>query len=84
MTAKKEPDPKVLDLSISQNGNAPDSSLIELDFPIVPLMKYNVLAHVLTVFGSLNGAVVNGIHETTITGDLVVSILFLIVGLNSL
>ncbi|KAL3626438.1 hypothetical protein CASFOL_029987 [Castilleja foliolosa] len=65
LTAKRVPD--------SSNGNASDSFLIELNFPVDPLMEYNVVADVSTVSKSLNGASLKEILKTT-GDDLLVRI----------
>ncbi|GFP97838.1 phenazine biosynthesis-like domain-containing protein 1 [Phtheirospermum japonicum] len=57
LTAKRVPD--------SSNRNASDSFLIELDFPVVPVIESNGAANVSTVSKSLNGASVNEILKTT-------------------
>ncbi|KAL3625107.1 hypothetical protein CASFOL_031775 [Castilleja foliolosa] len=64
LTAKRVPD--------SSNGNASDSFLIELNFPIDPLMEYNGAADVSTDSKSLNGASVKEILKTTGNDLLVV------------
>ncbi|KAI3449614.1 hypothetical protein Pfo_006279 [Paulownia fortunei] len=65
LTAKRVPDTKVSDSSNSLNGNEPDSFLIELDFPVVPITGYDGAAEVSTISKSLNGASVNEIQKTT-------------------
>ncbi|PIN25870.1 putative PhzC/PhzF-type epimerase [Handroanthus impetiginosus] len=71
LTAKRAPNTKLSDSSISQKGNAPDGFLIELDFPVVPITEYDGADEASTISKSLNGASVNEIHKTTI-GDLIV------------
>ncbi|PIN22801.1 putative PhzC/PhzF-type epimerase [Handroanthus impetiginosus] len=72
LTAKRVPDTKLSDTSISQNSNAPAYFLIELDFPVVPIMEYDAAAEVSTISKSLSGASVNEIHKTTTEDDLLV------------
>ncbi|KAL0435762.1 UNVERIFIED_CONTAM: putative isomerase [Sesamum radiatum] len=72
LTAKRVPETKVLDLPNSLNGNAPDSFLIELDFPAVPVTEYDGTGEVSAISRSLGGAPVNEIHKTTTDGDLIV------------
>lgn len=77
LTAKRVPDTKLSDSSNSQNGgSSPDSFLIELDFPTVPIMEYDGAAEVSTISRSLNGASLDEIHKTTTADDLLVRIPF--------
>ncbi|KAK6115393.1 hypothetical protein DH2020_007662 [Rehmannia glutinosa] len=53
LTVKRVPDTKVSDSSNSLNGNAPDSFLIEVDFPVAHIIEYDGAVE---VSKSLNGA----------------------------
>ncbi|KAL8054992.1 hypothetical protein ABFX02_04G027200 [Erythranthe guttata] len=66
LTAKRVVDSKPSDSSNSCNGNAPESFLIELDFPVLPIMEYNGAsdAEVAIISKSLNGASFNEIQTT--------------------
>ncbi|KAL7151372.1 hypothetical protein ABFS83_04G026200 [Erythranthe nasuta] len=59
---------------VDSNGNATESFLIELDFPVLPIMEYNGAsdADVAIISKSLNGASFNEIHKTTTGDDLLV------------
>ncbi|KAG8389368.1 hypothetical protein BUALT_Bualt02G0222000 [Buddleja alternifolia] len=68
LTAKRVPETKVSD----QNANAPESFLIELDFPVVPITEYDSAGDLSTISKSLNGASITEIHKTTTSEDLLV------------
>ncbi|KAG8389367.1 hypothetical protein BUALT_Bualt02G0221900 [Buddleja alternifolia] len=68
LTAKRVPNTKVSD----QNGNALESFLIELDFPVVPVTEYDGAGELSTISKSLNGASITEIHKTTTEEDLLV------------
>ncbi|XP_073140128.1 uncharacterized protein [Henckelia pumila] len=74
LTAKKVPETEALDPSNLQNGNARESFLIELDFPVVPSLKFDGADEVSTISKSLSGASVVEIHQTTTSEDLVVEL----------
>ena len=73
LTAKRVLDTKSSDSSNSQTGNAPESFLIELDFPVVSLTEYDSSADLSIISESLNGASVIEIQKTS-GDDLLVSI----------
>lgn len=73
LTAKRIPDIKVSDSSHFQNGDASESWLIELNFPVVPIMEYDYATDVSEISKSLNGASVVEIKKTST--DVLVSIL---------
>ncbi|KAL0459552.1 UNVERIFIED_CONTAM: putative isomerase [Sesamum latifolium] len=72
LTAKRVPATKVLDLPNSLNGNAHESFLIELDFPVVPVTEYDGTGEVSAISKSLGGASVTEIHKSTTADDLIV------------
>lgn len=72
LTAKRVPETKALDPSNHQNGNARESFLIELDFPVVSITKFDGADEVSTISKSLSGAAVIEIHKTTASDDLLV------------
>ncbi|KAL2453919.1 Phenazine biosynthesis PhzC/PhzF protein [Abeliophyllum distichum] len=72
LTAKRIPDVKVSDSSNFQNGDASETWLIELDFPVVPIMEYDYAADVSAISKSLNGASVMEIKKTTTENELLV------------
>ncbi|KAK6164709.1 hypothetical protein DH2020_001573 [Rehmannia glutinosa] len=72
LTAKRVPDTKVSDSSNSPNGNSPDSFLIELDFPVAPIIEYDAPAEVSAISKSLNDASLVEIKRTTTEDDLLV------------
>ncbi|KAL3827923.1 hypothetical protein ACJIZ3_016725 [Penstemon smallii] len=67
LTAKRVPETKG-----SPNGNVPESFLIELDFPVVPITTYDSSAEVSAISNSLNGASVIEIQKTTPGDDIFV------------
>lgn len=65
LTAKRIPDIKVSDSSHFQNGDASKTWLIELNFPVVPVMEYDYATDVSAISKSLNGASVMEIKKTS-------------------
>ncbi|KAG6438332.1 hypothetical protein SASPL_103271 [Salvia splendens] len=72
LTAKRVPITKLSESSTPENGNTPSSFLIELDFPVVPIVEYDAAAEISTICKSINVASVNEIHKTTTSDDLIV------------
>ncbi|XP_075509044.1 uncharacterized protein LOC142545639 isoform X2 [Primulina tabacum] len=74
LTAKRVPETKALDPSNLPSGNARESFLIELDFPVVSITKFDGADEVSTISKSLSGASVIEIHKTTASDDFLVEL----------
>ncbi|KAL8054991.1 hypothetical protein ABFS82_04G026400 [Erythranthe guttata] len=76
LTAKRVVDSQPSDSSVFEKNGAstPDNSLIELDFPVVPVIQYNgaTNAEVAMISKSLNGASINEIYKATTVDDFLV------------
>uniref|UniRef100_A0A2P2JCS1 Putative isomerase BH0283-like n=1 Tax=Rhizophora mucronata TaxID=61149 RepID=A0A2P2JCS1_RHIMU len=71
LTATKIPEIKKAHASSNRNGEAKESFLIELDFPIVPTTECNSI-DVAPISEALNGASIIDIKSTTTANDLFV------------
>lgn len=75
LTAKRVPQTKLSDSSISENGGMPNGFFIELDFPVVPLYEYAAAdAEILSICKSINVASLDEVHKTTTTDDFLVRV----------